>query len=347
MRQFIARSTIFCLALVAGAANAGPDHNTANTVALDADHPDSFRQFAPELPAMRARAAQINTDFGLHVSEIEPGLFFVTDLIYQSAFLVTTAGVVVFDAPPSFGEGLRAAIDMAAPGVPITHFIMSHAHADHNGGGHGFADIEGLTVIAAAENAASLARAPLPGVLAPTETFDTALSLTLGGVPIDLKTANFHAEDVDVMIHLPAQNFLMAVDTITPGEVPFMNFGATSNLAGYMANFETFLAYDFEHFLSGHVSVLGNRQDVIAARDYTTDVWETVQSLFPSFHDRMMQGLEAVDYQNSNLAYRIAMESIRDDCASQIIDRWQGTLSVVDIWADSHCETAVLYAVMH
>jgi len=56
---------------------------------------------------MRARAAQINTEFGLHVSEIEPGLFFVTDLIYQSAFLVTDEGVVVFDAPPSFGERLR------------------------------------------------------------------------------------------------------------------------------------------------------------------------------------------------------------------------------------------------
>ncbi|MDJ0627744.1 MAG: MBL fold metallo-hydrolase [Rhodobacter sp.] len=351
MRYLMSVSTIACLAVFgespSALAGAGHGHNPANTISVQADHPDSFRHFAPELPAMRARAAQINTDFGLHVSEIEPGLFFVTDLIYQSAFLVTDAGVVVFDAPPSFGAGLRAAIEMKAPGVPITHFIMSHAHADHNGGGYTFADIEGLSVIAAAENADSLARSPLRGMLTPTETFGEALELTIGGVPIELQTANFHAEDVDVMIYLPEQKFLMAIDTITPGEAPFMNFGATSNVAGYMANFETFLAYDFEHFLSGHVSVLGNRDDVVKAKAYAEDVWNSVYGLMPSFGGRMMESMQLVEFQNGNLAYRIAMESVRDECAAGIIERWQDELSVVDLWADSHCETVLLYAIMH
>jgi glyoxylase-like metal-dependent hydrolase (beta-lactamase superfamily II) len=331
----------------AATALAGREHNPANTIAAEQHHPDSFRHFAPELASMRERAAQINTAFGLHVSEIEPGLFFVTDLIYQSAFLVTDEGVVVFDAPPSFGENLRAAIELKAPGVPITNVIMSHAHADHTGGGHTFADIGGLTVLAAAENAASLAENPLRGVLTPTETFDEALALTIGGVPIELQTANFHSVDTDVMIYLPEQRFLMAVDTITPGEAPFMNFGGTSNLAGYMASFETLLSYDFEHFLSGHVSVLGNRQDVIAARDYAFDVWNTVFDLWPSFGERFVGNMELTAFQHGNLAYRMAMESVRDACASQIIERWEGTLSAVDLWADSHCETVILHAIMH
>ena len=328
-------------------AGAEQAHNPANTISVKIDHADSFRHFSPELPAMRARAARINTGFGLHVSEIEPGLFFVTDLIYQSAFLVTDAGVVVFDAPPSLGQGLRAAIEMKAPDVPITHFIMSHAHSDHNGGGHAFADIDGLTVIAAAENTESLTRNPLRGFLTPTDTFTETLSLTIGGVPINLQTANFHADDTDVMIHLPQQRFLMAVDTITPGEAPFMNFGATSNVAAYIAAFDTFLAYDFKHFLSGHVSVLGNRDDVLTAQAYTQDVWTTVYGLMPSFNDHVMEGMQLVDFQHGNLAYRIAMESVRDACASGIIERWQDKLSVVDVWADSHCETVVLHAIMH
>jgi glyoxylase-like metal-dependent hydrolase (beta-lactamase superfamily II) len=254
----------------------------------DADHPDSFRHFAPELPAMRERAARINTEFGLHVSEIEPGLFFVTDLIYQSAFLVTDAGVVVFDAPPSFGERLRAAIEMSAPGVPITHFVLSHKHADHNGGGYTFADIEGLTVIAAR----SLRREPrqVPAARCPDPNRDlrgARCRSNVGGVPIELQTAGFHANDTDVIIHLPDHQFLMAVDTITPGEAPFMNFGGTADLEGYMASFDTFLSYDFEHFLSGHVSVLGNRQDVETARDYAHDVRDTVYGdLWPGFYDR-------------------------------------------------------------
>jgi glyoxylase-like metal-dependent hydrolase (beta-lactamase superfamily II) len=296
---------------------------------------------------MHERAARINTAFGLHVSEIEPGLFFVTDLIYQSAFLVTDEGVVVFNAPPSFGDRHRTAIEISAPGMPITHLVLSHKHADHNGGGYTFADIEGLTVIGAQASADSLADNPLRGVLTPTETFDDALSLTVGGIPIELQTAGFHANDSDVIIYLPDHHFLMAVDTITPGEAPFMNFGATADLEGYMASFDTFLAYDFEHFLSGHVSVLGNRQDVETARDYAHDVRETVHALWPEFPDRFMSNMELTEFEHGNLAYRMTMEAIRDECAAEVIDRWEGTLSVVDLWADSHCETVVLHAIMH
>ena len=351
MRHLITVSAIACFATLGGSAPAQAGfehgHNPANTISTKSDHPDSFRHFAPEHPAMKARVPEVNTEFGLHVSEIEPGLFFITDFIYQSAFLVTDEGVVVFDAPPSFGERHRMAIEMSAPGVPITHFILSHKHADHNGGGYAFADIEGLTVIGAQASADSLAVNPLRGVLMPNETFDEALSLTVGGVPIELKTANFHANDTDVMIYLPEQRFLMAIDTITPGEAPFMNFGATSNLEGYMANFETFLAYDFEHFLSGHVSVLGNRQDVETARDYAFDVWDTVYALWPGFLDRFTSKMELTEFANGNLAYRMTIEEVRDECAAQIIDRWGDKLSVVDLWADSHCETVVLHAIMH
>ena len=329
------------------AAEADRARNPANTISTEESHPDSFRHFAPELAAMRARVPAINTDFGLHVGEIEPGLFFVTDMIYQSAFLVTEAGVVVLDAPPSFGPRLLAAIEQAAPGVPITHYILSHRHADHNGGGVHLARIEGLTIIAAEANSDRLAESPLPGVPTPTETFAQRLSLTVGGVPIELRTARFHSADADVLIHLPEQRFLMAVDTITPGEAPFMNFGATSDLEGYMAGFDTFLSYDFDHFLSGHVSILGTRADVETARDYAFDVRDTVGALWPGFMDRFMANMELTEFQNGNLAYRMTIEQLRDDCAGQIIGRWQYRLSVVDLWADSHCETVVLHAIMH
>ncbi len=340
--------TICLLATLIGlggavALKASPLHNPANTISLESDHANSFRNFAPELSEMRARAAKINTDVGLHVSEIEPGLFFVTDLVYQSAFIVTDHGIVVLDAPPSFGPNLRTVIEQTAPGKPITHFIMSHGHRDHNGGGHTFKDIPNLEVVAAE----GVAEPALEGVLTPTRTFVGSLEMTIGNVDIELQTTRYHAENTDVMIYLPREKFLMAVDTITPGEAPFMNFGATTDVNAYFESFDTFLAYDFSHFLSGHVSVLGNRQDVIMARDYAYDVRDTVYSLMPNFDGLVLEGLQAVEFQHANLAYRYAMESIRDDCAMQVIGRWNATLSVVDLWADSHCETALLYAIMH
>ncbi|SMX22533.1 MBL fold metallo-hydrolase [Boseongicola aestuarii] len=351
MRPITTISTIACLAALGqfqpAMAAGDHSHNPSNTISTEVDHPDSFRHFAPELPQMRARVPEVNTNVGLHVSEIDAGLFFVTDMIYQSAFLVTDEGVVVFDAPPSMGERLRTVIEMTAPNVPITHFILSHKHADHNGGGFAFADIEGLTVIGAQAIAESLATNPLRGVLMPTDVFEEELSLTIGDVPIELQTANFHSTDTDVMIYLPDHQFLMAVDTITPGEAPFMNFGATSNLDGYMQNFETLLSYDFEHLLSGHVSILGNRADVEIARDYAFDVRDTVGMLWPGFMDRFMANMELTEFQHGNLAYRMTMEEVRDACADQIIDRWQDKLSVVDLWADSHCETIVIHSIMH
>jgi hypothetical protein len=166
-------------------------------------------------------------------------------------------------------------------------------------------------------------------------------------VPIELRTANFHANDVDVIIHLPEHGFLMAVDTITPGRSAVHELRRHGRPEGYLASFDTFLAYDFEHFLSGHVSVLGNRQDVETARDYAHDVRDTVYDLWPGFYDLFMANMELTEFQHGNLAYRMTMEQIRDECAAQVIDRWEGTLSVVDLWADSHCETVVLHAIMH
>jgi hypothetical protein len=59
---------------------------------------------------------------------VERNLFWVTDGTYQSAFLTTDEGVVVFDAPPTIGHNLRRAVDetrsmpnkwIASPVTPV------------------------------------------------------------------------------------------------------------------------------------------------------------------------------------------------------------------------------------
>ena len=74
-------------------------------------------------------------DQGYYVGRVERNLYWVTDGVYQAAFLTTPDGVVLFDAPPSIGGNLRRAVDeiAAANGVTnqVTHFVYSHHHADH------------------------------------------------------------------------------------------------------------------------------------------------------------------------------------------------------------------------
>jgi len=71
---------------------------------------------------------------GYRVGRVERNLFWVTDGTYQSTFLPTDGGVVLFDAPPTIGHNLRRAVDstVAAEGVTnqVTHLVYSHHHAD-------------------------------------------------------------------------------------------------------------------------------------------------------------------------------------------------------------------------
>ena len=74
---------------------------------------------------------------GYYVGRIERNLHWVTDGVYQAAFLTTQDGVVLFDAPPSIGHNLQRAIDEVAQadGVSnkVTYLVHTHHHADHAG----------------------------------------------------------------------------------------------------------------------------------------------------------------------------------------------------------------------
>src|SRR5207247_10407846 len=74
---------------------------------------------------------------GYYVGRVERNLYWVTDGTYQAAFLTTSDGVVLFDAPPTIGHNLQRAIDeiASANGVSnkVTHIVYSHHHADHLG----------------------------------------------------------------------------------------------------------------------------------------------------------------------------------------------------------------------
>ncbi len=80
-----------------------------------------------------AKGVPIPPDKGYYVKEIADGLYWVTEGVYTTMFLTTGEGVIVVDAPPSFGDKLVKAI-AEVTNEPITHVIYSHAHADHIGG---------------------------------------------------------------------------------------------------------------------------------------------------------------------------------------------------------------------
>src|ERR1700704_309882 len=120
---------------------------------------------------------------GYYVGRVEKNLYWVTDGTYQSAFMTTRDGVVVFDAPPTIGHNIRRAVDeiAAANGVSnkVTHLIYSHHHADHAGASFRFD--KDVSRIGHEETRRLLLRDDDPARPAPEETFQDRRSLEIGG----------------------------------------------------------------------------------------------------------------------------------------------------------------------
>ena len=62
-------------------------------------------------PVPRSALGPALNEQGYYVGRVERNLYWVTDGTYQSAFLTTSDGVVVFDAPPTIGHNIQRAVD--------------------------------------------------------------------------------------------------------------------------------------------------------------------------------------------------------------------------------------------
>src|SRR5258708_5251163 len=88
-------------------------------------------------PVPRSAIGPALNEQGYFVGRVERNLYWITDGSYQCAFLTTSDGVVLLDAPPTIGHNIQRAVDeiAVANGVSnkVRYLIYSHHHADHVG----------------------------------------------------------------------------------------------------------------------------------------------------------------------------------------------------------------------
>jgi glyoxylase-like metal-dependent hydrolase (beta-lactamase superfamily II) len=88
-------------------------------------------------PVPRSALGPALNEQGYYVGRVERNLYWVTDGTYQCAFLTTSDGVVLLDAPPTIGQTIQRAVDEIAAGNGVSnkvnYLIYSHHHADHVG----------------------------------------------------------------------------------------------------------------------------------------------------------------------------------------------------------------------
>jgi len=196
-------------------------------------------------PIPRSALGPALNDQGYYVGRVERNLYWVTDGVYQSAFLTTPDGVVVFDAPPSIGGNLRRAVDeiAAANGVTnrVTHLVYSHHHADHAGAASLF---DGDVVrIGHEETKRLLQRDNDPDRPLPEITFADRYTLEVGGERAELAWHGPNHTPDNIYIHFPDHDTLMLVDINLPGWAPYNRFNLNEDVPGSIAAPATALAY--------------------------------------------------------------------------------------------------------
>ena len=282
-------------------------------------------------PIPRSAFGPAVNEQGYFVGRVEGNLYWVTDGTYQSAFLTTADGVVLFDAPPTIGHNIQRAVDeiAAANGVSneVTHLIYSHHHADHTGASALFG--RHVTRIGHEETRRLLLRDDDPARPAPEETFQDRRSLEIGAERIDLAWHGANHSPDNIFIHLPDHDALMLVDIVSPGWAPVCQSNRIEDVPGYIAAPATALTYPWKHFVGGHMGRLGTRDDVATHRQYIADIADSARTAL----DTVDPAPYLAKYgENPWAAVRSYLDATTAAAAAPVIEKYTGVLAAADVF---------------
>ena len=273
-------------------------------------------------------------DQGYYVGRVERNLYWITDGVYQSAFLTTSDGVVLLDAPPTIGNNIQRGVDeiASANGVSnkVTHLIYSHHHADHVGASSLFD--KNVTRIGHEETRRLLLRDDDPARPPNEETFQDNWTLQIGGERIDLAWHGANHSPDNIIIHLPDHDALMLIDIVNPGWAPVFLANLTEDIPGYLEAPAKALAYSWKHFIAGHLGRLGTREDIALHQQYMADIAESSR-----------KALDTVDLtpyfvkygDNPWAAFKGGLEEWVATAAAPVIEKYTGVLAAADVFTES------------
>jgi len=120
----------------------------------------------------------------------------------------------------------------------------------------------------------------------------------------------------------------------------------TADFHDYLGMFDKVLGYDFDVLVGGHLGFPGTRHDVEVAREYTFDVYLTIKRIHDGTDQVKVVTEAAAKYgwENKMALFRSLLDPMMDECAREIVSRWSDKLASVDVYARSHCHTALIYA---
>jgi glyoxylase-like metal-dependent hydrolase (beta-lactamase superfamily II) len=293
-------------------------------------HADSTTQLPDYLPVPEAAFGPALNEQGYYVGRVERNLFWVTDGTYQSAFLATPDGVVLFDAPPTIGHNLRRAVDevAAAEGIgnTVTHLVYSHHHADHAGAANLFGD--DIVRIGHAETRRLLLRDNDATRPAPEVTFEDRYTLRVGGERVELAYHGPNHSPDNIYIHFPDHDALMLIDIVNSGWVPVYNLNLSEDVPGYIGAPDQAMTYPWTHFIGGHLGRLGTREDLVLHQQYIGDIVDSSYAALASVDPTPYFAKYGANVWAGVGGY---LDEVTARAASPVIAKYTGLLAAADV----------------
>ncbi|KFC70129.1 hypothetical protein FG93_03144 [Bosea sp. LC85] len=180
---------------------------------------------------------------------------------HQAMFVVTPAGVIATD-PISYGRPQTAQTYIAEiqkiTKAPIKYLIYSHHHYDHIAGGKPFKDA-GATVIAHRRAKERLAALKGRDVVVPDQIVDQKRTIKLGGTTLELIYTGRNHSDSSLVMFLPKERLIFAVDFNALGAVPSRLAVNDSYPVEWEESLKRTLALNWDRQIPGHPGPGGGR----------------------------------------------------------------------------------------
>ena len=196
---------------------------------------------------------------------------------HQAMFVVTPAGVIVTD-PIGYGrpEAVKTYLDEVRKitQAPIKYLIYSHHHFDHIAGGKAFKDA-GAVVVAHKRAKERLTVLKAPDVVIPDEAVNGKRTIKLGGTTLELVDTGRNHSDSSLVMFLPKEKIIFAVDFNALGAVPSRLAVNDSYPTEWEASLKRTLALKWERLIPGHPGPggrLGTREDMEKQLAFMTDL---------------------------------------------------------------------------
>jgi glyoxylase-like metal-dependent hydrolase (beta-lactamase superfamily II) len=202
---------------------------------------------------------------------------------HQSMFVVTSAGVIATD-PIGYGrpQAVVTYVDeiKKVTSQPIKYVIYSHHHFDHIAGGKPFKDA-GARFVAHKRAQERLLQVKDPHTVLADETMTTTHTITLGDTTLELTYVGLNHSDSSIVMRLPKQKLLFAVDFISVGSIPGRGMIDSYPLE-WEESLKKVLAMDWDRLIPGHPGApggkLGTKQDVQELLTFLQDASAAVKA---------------------------------------------------------------------